>query len=270
MIRKTTVVFFLFSVAVSAQKVERTKDELGKGSGHSRTSSSTSQSSKDSSGNDEEPGFFFELFVNIIGGVFKYGLIGDYLNEEHLYNQVSPYPYAIEKAGNYSDDSIARRQFWIDFEDQFLYNSNNLLGNHMKVKIRPFQYFYLQADYRELFERRIDNTGDRLALMHVNLCYDRIRLEKFNLGWNLGVSYVGTEVRKAGFCYGLSADYFAGKKISFSASAKWSKINMQPINSYEFYGRFHRRQFYATLGFEHLKLATPTYNFVSVGGGLYL
>jgi hypothetical protein len=267
--RKLTVVFLLFSMALSAQKIEKTKNELNATSGNSRSASSSS-SSNNSSGDDEDGSPFVELFFNIVGAVFKYGLIGDYNREDHLYNQVTAYPYAVGSGGNYSADSVARRQFRIDFEDQFLWSSSRLFGNHMKAKIRPFQYFYVQADYRELFERTIDNTSDRLALMHLNVCYDRIRFEKFNLGWNLGVSYVGTEVRKAGFCYGLSADYFPGKRISFSGAAKWSKINTQPVNTYEFYGRFHRKQFFATLGFQHLKIATPTYNFVTVGGGLYL
>jgi hypothetical protein len=266
--RKLSVVFLLFSMTLSAQKIEKTKNELNSSSGSSR--SSAASSSSNSSNSDEDCGFFFELFIDIVGAVFKYGLIGDYNREDHLYNQVTDYPYAFGLAGNYTADSIAKRQFRIDLEDQILWGGSRLFGNHMQAKIRPFQYFYVQADYRELFERRIDNTSDRLALMHLNFCYDRIRFEKFNLGWNLGVSYVGTEVRKAGFCYGLSADYFAGKRISFTAAAKWSKINTYPVNSYEFAGRFHHRQFFATLGFQHLKIATPSYNFISVGGGIYL
>jgi hypothetical protein len=265
--RKFSVLFLLLSMGLSAQKIEKTKGELKT---PERSSQSSSSSSKSGSNDDGEFSAFAEVFINIVGAVFKYGLIGDYNNEDHLYNQLTAYPYSFDQAGNYSTDSVARRQFRIDFEDQFLYESNRLIGNHVKAKVRPFQYFYLQADYRELFERRIDNTSDRLALMYLNFCYDRVRLEKFNLGWNLGVSYVGTEVRKAGFCYGLSAEYFAGKRISFAASAKWSKINIQPVDAYEFYGRFHHRQFFATLGFQHLKIATPTYNFVAIGGGLYL
>jgi len=265
--RKLTFALLLFSIALSAQKIEKTKGELKTPKSNSRSSSSESKSSSDG---DEDCGAFVEFFIDAIGAVFKYGLIGDYNSEDHLYNQLTAYPYANGPAGNYSTDSVARRPFRVDFEDQVLYGSSRLFGNHMKAKIRPFQYFYIQADYRELFERRIDNTSDRLALMHLNVCYDRVRLERFNLGWNLGVSYVGTEVRKAGFCYGLTADYFGGKRISLAASAKWSKINTYPVNTYEFYGRLHHRQFFASLGFQHLKIATPTYNFVAVGGGLYL
>jgi hypothetical protein len=157
-----------------------------------------------------------------------------------------------------------------DVENSFIYSSNDLFGNHLKAKIRPFQYFYLQSDFHQLYEfDKIENTDSRLSLFHFNLGYDRIRFEKFNLGWTLGASYVGNEVKKAGFSYGLNAEYFMGNHISFMASGKWSKINMQSVNAFELQSKFHRKNYFFSLGFEHLKIATPTYNFISLGGGIY-
>lgn len=202
--------------------------------------------------------------------VFFKIVLGFYATEEHLHNDVSVYPYFDGKSGNYVNDSIAKNNFRIDVEDFYLRSGSRLYGNHLKAKIRPTKYFYVQADYRELFERTIDNSTDNLSLMHLNFCYDRLRYDKFNLGWNLGVSYIGSGIRKAGFCYGLSADYFPTNRISLAASAKWSKINSQPVNTYEFAGRFHHKQFFIGLGFQHLKIATPTYNFIAIGGGIYL
>ena len=101
-----------------------------------------------------------------------------------------------------------------------------------------------------LFEfNKIDNTNNRLSLFQFNFCYDRIRLEKFNFGWNLGATYVGNEVRKAGFAYGLNAEYFMGNKISFLGSAKWSRINGLPVNTFELQSKFHRKNhFFAFRG----------------------
>ncbi|NJM79982.1 MAG: hypothetical protein HC854_10810 [Flavobacterium sp.] len=158
----------------------------------------------------------------------------------------------------------------LDIEDTFMYNSNNLLGNHLKIKIRPFQYFYLQTDFRHLFEfDRINNTSSQLNFSHFTLGYDRIRLDKFNLGWNLGVSYIGNDVRKAGFTYGVSSDYFLNKNISFSGIAKWSKINTRPVNAFELQTKYHKKNYFFALGYEHLKIGTPTYNFITLGAGIY-
>lgn len=265
--KKIAFISLFCCATLSAQKIERTKDEL-KSSNNNRSNSSSS--SKSSSSDDEDCSIWVDLFINVLGAVFKYGLIGDYNSEDHLYNELTAYPYIDGFNGNYTSDSTATKKFRIDLEDHFMYNSNDMFGNHMKAKIRPFEYFYFQADYRELFERRLDGMTDNLALFHLNFCYDRVRLGQFNLGWNLGATYVGSEVRKAGFCYGLSADYFPGKHISFSGSAKWSSINGHPVNAYEFQGKFHHRQFFGSVGFQHLKIATPTYNFFTVGGGFYL
>lgn len=85
----------------------------------------------------------------------------------------------------------------------------------------------------------------------------------------MGATYVGNEVKKAGFAYGLNAEYFMGNHISFLGSAKWSKINTLPVNTFELQSKFHRKNYFFSLGFEHLKIANPTYNFVALGGGIY-
>jgi len=159
------------------------------------------------------------VFVYTIFGVFKYGVIGDYKNEDHLYSNLTPYPFYNGKSGNFESAdtiSVSKNKARIDIENSFVYSDNNLFGNHFKAKIRPFQYFYFQTDFHQLFEfNEIDNTNNRLSLFQFNLNYDRIRLEKFNFGWNLGATYVGNEVKKAGVAYGLNAEYFMGNHISF-------------------------------------------------------
>ena len=260
--KRLAIVLLCFSATLSAQKIDRSKGDLK--SGGSGSSSSASVPGDDDDDDDVIQGFFQGLDAGVRG------LFGYRPAERHLRNTLSAYPYASEDSGNFSSDTVATNKFRLDIEDQILWSSSRLFGNHLKAKVRPAQGFYIQADYRELFERTIDNTTDNLALLHLNFCYDRLRFEKVNLAWNLGVSYVGSGVRKAGFCYGLSAEYFPGKRISFAGSAKWSKVNSRPVNTYEFQGRFHHNRFYAALGFQHLKIATPTYNFVTAGVGLYL
>jgi hypothetical protein len=270
--KKSIYLFLLiFGNSFYAQnKVEKSKNELNSSPSENKTlQNKTHDKSSSDSDNSEENGEVVEFFITIFGAVFKYVLIGDYNNEEHLYNKVAAYPFYNSNSGNYSTSE--KNKFRIDLEDKFIYSNNDLFGNHLNVKIRPFQYFYLQTDFHQIFEiNRIDNTNNRLSLFHFNLCYDRVRFEKFDLGWNIGASYIGNEVRKGAFSYGLSANYFMNKSFSFSGNAKWSKINKQPVNAFEFQGKFHRKNYFFTLGFEHLKIATPIYNFIALGGGIYL
>lgn len=261
------------TTATAQNKLEKSKSEINSGSKSNSNSSSSSKSSSRSSDDDNDLGFFGELFFYITFGVFKYGLIGDYNNEDHLHANLTPYPFYNRKSGNYKKadtDTVQKAMSRIDIENKFIYNNSRLLGNHFEVKARPFQYFYIQADYRELFEfNKVHNTTNNLSLLHLNLAYDRVRLEKFNLGWNIGASYIGNEVNKFGFSYGLSADYFMTNQISFSASQQWSRINGLPVNAFEIQSKYHKKSYFFTLGYERLKIATPTYNFITVGGGIY-
>jgi hypothetical protein len=261
----------------SQNKLDKSKSQLNSGSSNknqSRTSSSSSSSSSNSKSNySSDSNIFVNIFFNITFAVFKYGAIGDYKNENHLYSNLTPYPFYNGKSGNFENSdtiSISKNKARFDLENSFVYSDNNLYGNHLKAKIRPFQYFYFQSDFHQLFEfNEIDNTNNRLSLFQFNLNYDRIRFEKFNFGWNLGATYVGNEVKKGGFAYGLNAEYFMGNHISFLGSAKWSRINTLPVNAFELQSKFHKKNYFFSLGFEHLKIATPTYNFIALGGGIY-
>jgi len=279
---KKSTLFLLTFLTLSAfgqNKLDKSKSELNSGSKKNQTNTTTTSTrgSSKSSQSNAEPllgGVIVDVLMYATYGIFKYGMIGDYKNENHLYSNLTPYPFYNGTSGNFekTEDtiSISKNKARLDIENSFVYKDNTLYGNHFKAKIRPFQYFYLQTDFHQLFEfNKIDNTNNRLSLFQFNLNYDRIRLEKFNFGWNLGATYVGNEVRKAGLAYGLNAEYFMGNHISFLGAAKWSKINGLPVNAYELQSKFHRKNYFFTLGFEHLKIATPTYNFVALGAGIY-
>jgi hypothetical protein len=258
----------LFPIRIYSQnKIDKSKNEL---KSSSSSSSNNTSSSKSSSNSGVGNSFFTELFLDF----FSFVTIGSYKSEDHLHYELTPYPMFKEGYGNFYDaskDSIPKKIFRIDLEGQFLYNNKQLFGNHIELKVRPFQYFHLQTDVFQIYEiQKIENTSDRLSLYYFNLGYDRIRMENFNFGWTLGASYIGDDVRNGGFSYGVNAEYFLNKNISFTANAKWSTINQFPVNSFDFEGKFHKKNYFGSLGFRHLKIATPTYNFVSLGVGISL
>jgi hypothetical protein len=266
------LLFFNCSNVYSQNKLDKSKKELNANSAAS-SDSSNSKPASSSKPDNEDTNLGLQVLGYVFFGVFKYGLIGDYNNEEHLQNELTPYPFYKSKVGNFQDtegDSVTGKQFRLDLENHFIYSNNTLFGNHLEAKIRPFQYFYLQTDYYQLFEYdTFTNTRDQLSLFYFNVGYDRVRLERFNLGWTLGASYIGNEVKKAGFSYGVNAEYFLSKHISFSGEAKWSSINSNPVNSYKIQSKFFRKNYFLGIGFERLKIATPVYNLIGIGGGIY-
>lgn len=280
---KKIVVCLLLSsnIVLSQSKVNESKRELNSGSSSS-SSGSGSSGSGNSSGSGksrnnsvDDCGLFEAIFGYALYGIY-FTFSGDYKNEDHLHSKLTNYPYYNRESGNYEstktpDSTSVKKNFRFDIQDTFIYSDKNLYGNHLKAKIRPFQYFYAQVDYHQLFEKNeLTNSTDKLSLFYFNLGYDRIRFEKVNIGWTLGASYVGNEVKKAGFSVGLNAEAFIGHNLSLLASARWSEINAKPVNLYELEAKYHIKRSFVSLGYQHLRIASPTYNFATVGAGIYI
>lgn len=269
------VVFLSLQTALFAQKIDKSKNELKSNNTSTSTTSTTTNSSnasRSASNSNNHFGigdFFLELFFY----TGLYTTIGDYRTETHLYNNLSSYPYADGTSGDYvkiNDVSESKNNMRFDLENHFLYSTSSSFGNHIKAKWHPFQFFYVQGDYRVLVEKnQFTNSLSNLQLYHFSIAYDRLRFKKFNLGWTIGSSYIASDVNKAGFSYGLHAAVFAFKNMSFTSAVQWSKINGKPVNSFEFRGKYHKKNYFFSMGYENLKIASPNYNYLTLGGGLY-
>ncbi|KOS07189.1 hypothetical protein AM493_14920 [Flavobacterium akiainvivens] len=255
---------------VAQNKIETSKETLN---------SSKSDDDDNDSGNeiDEESieGTLFFAFVDYVLMVGYWGAVGYYDEEPHLSrNVLTHHPYQYTETGNYyrpfEGDSLVKDAFRFDVKNKFLYGYGALYGNHLEAKIRPWRYFYFTTDYYQILEKQIgENTHDNLSVFYFNFAYDRIRLERFNLGWTLGAGFVGSGVNRAGISYGLNAEYFFKKRISLAAGATFSHINKERVHAYEAEIKRHSKNFFLSLGFEHLEIAGPNYNFVSLGAGFY-
>jgi hypothetical protein len=97
-----------------------------------------------------------------------------------------------------------------------------------------------------------------------------MRFEKLNLGWSLGVNYVASDVQKTGISAGLNFDAFIFKNFSLYGSMKWGSVTHNHVNEFEIQCKFHKKRYFYSIGYEHLKIGTPTYNFLAAGAGIYL
>ncbi len=260
----------------SQGKIDQSKEELKKEKTSDNTETTTTAQDSHSNRRDEyrrEKDHTFTNFVfNLVSQAALFATVGSYRYEDHLYNNLSDYPYQNGTSGNYTGyDSISqvKNNFRADFEVSALTESKNLYGLHTTLKIRPFQYFYFQADDQELIEKT-GNDSDRLSVFHFNAHYDRLRLEKFNLGWSLGAIYIGNDVNKWGFNFGVQSDFFVGGNISLSGNAHWGRVNQTPVNTTAIAVQYHIKKAYLTTGYEHLRIGSPDYNFLKVGVGIFL
>ena len=274
------IFLFLFTLAslqsYSQGKIDKSKEEIKKGNKNANSQRGQSTQSAQSSKSDNEQSIGDIIAGGIVQGFLYltyFSTIGDYKTEYHLHSNLTKYPYYNNHSGNYeSTDSNfhSKIHFRFDVDNQFLYSNKNLIGNHFKLNIRPFQYFYLQGQYHQLTEHNKNNTYSNLSLFNINLCYDRLRFEKFNLGWKLGMCYISNNVNRGGFSFGLDAEAFLIKFVSLYVSKQWSSINHVPVNEFEVAGKFHIKRYNVHLGYEHLKIGSPLYDFISLGAGVRL
>jgi hypothetical protein len=264
-------------------KIEQSKAELKSGGSNTKTQDPHSDSSSDddvSIENDtvdiEAMFFLFRAAYNIIyytaiGGY--YTAFGNYEKENHLYNSLTSYPYCNYLAGNYSaaDTSLIKAKYYrLDVQNQFLFSQDDIYGNHLKLKFRPSQMVYLMADYTEMIEYIKDEKDyANLSMVNLNVGYDRLRFERFNLGWTMGLKYIPNTVNDIGLSFGFTTDIFVAKPLSLTGAIRWSRVNQVLISESELLARYHIGRCFISAGFEHLKIGTPTYYFISAGGGIY-
>ena len=265
-------IFFIVGSCFGQTDLDTSKNELNKGKRNNTESDYNQQNPTCNSSKN----FGDELKDNLIGDLMIYigaAIVGNYSTEDHLHNPISKYPYKDPLNGNYTKPGSANihKGLRFDIEDQFLFSNKDLYGNHFKAKLRPFHYFYFKSEMFQLFEynRSVDRHSN-LLLYNVDFCYDRLRFERFNIGLTAGANYVANDVKKGGFAFGFNTDIFIAKPISIYSSVKWSSVNGQPVNTLEIQGKYHKNNFFVSLGYQHVRIAAPAYNFVSFGLGIYL
>ena len=126
----------LYAPFYAQNKIDKSKKELTEKEAVKSNQSVTSSSK--SSSDSEDVGPFVEILGYVFLGFFKYGMIGDYENENHLYNDLSPYPYCNQTIGNYHEaatDTIRSKFFRWEVKDKFLYSDKNLYGNHLEIMV---------------------------------------------------------------------------------------------------------------------------------------
>jgi len=271
------IVLFLFSFgslqSFSQGKIDRSKQEVKKGNKRESRQAGQSVQSTNNTADKSFGDIVFEGFLTGLAYVTWYTIAGSYKLEDHLHSNFTKYPYYNHYSGNYeSTDSVSHSKihFRFDINNQFLYSNKDLIGNHLSCNIRPFRYFYLQGQFHQLTEYIANNKNSSLSLYNLYFCYDRLRFEKFNAGFKLGMCYIANEVNAGGFSFGLNAEAFLIKPVSLYVSKQWGGINRVAVNQFEVTGKFHLKRYSFNLGYEHLKIGSPLYDFVSLGAGIHL
>ena len=265
-------VFFLFLIfsvnSFSQNKLSQSKNELNSGSRSGSESVRSSSSYSSSSSSYRNDSFWADIFVDFFAQGLLWLTVGNHSGEEHLSNFYTPYPYFNGYSGNYSQPEYDRKspvRFTIEnnIYDPFMHKT---FANRLKGRVN-FRHFGFQSDWLQMHE---EFPKTKLAMVNLSFCYDRLRFQRFNWGWNMGANFIGSGVNSFGFSIGTTAEAFLFKRAALYASLKGGRVNKQPVNQFEIRAKRYISKFFISAGYETLKIATPRYHYITAGAGVCL
>ena len=71
------------------------------------------------------------------------------------------------------------------------------------------------------------------------------------------------------FGHEIEEDYKINN-ISMNLAGKWGWLNQTPIHVLEYQAQYHINHTFISIGYEHLEIGSPDYDFAAIGFGVYL
>jgi opacity protein-like surface antigen len=264
---------FLFSfsnILVSQEgKLDKGKKSL---KDQKSTGNKGKRTSKTSSSTHNDPPIENPL-ARILWFAFAYTAYGVVIETPWEFNgsmhdaEISNYPYKEHRYGNFIyTDSTNYNITRFDVTNNFVRENGNLYGNNLGVNFRFLKRFALELEHLYLSEK-VNNTTDNFSLYSALLKYYRIRTQRFDAWFGLGVMHVGNDVDKTGFGLGFGAELFVAKPISIDFSHKWTSINQQEVHKTKLLLKYHIKNYHISSGYEHFKIGVSKIKAFSIGVG---
>ena len=211
---------------------------------------------------------FQDLFVQIMWNI-TYGVAIETIFEKESKMHraaISKYPYIENKIGNYSYDDSLSVSYRFSVIDSWLRESTSLYGNNLNLQFRFAKRLDANLSYSELKEKT-NFTTDNFSLFSAMLNYHRIRTQKLDLWYGLGIMHVANNVNKTGFAYGIGAEWFFKKPISLFASINSTVINQENLTKSKVLLKYYHKNTQFVGGYQKFKITTIGVDTFSLGLG---
>ena len=211
---------------------------------------------------------FQDLFVQIMWNI-TYGIAIETIFEKESKMHraaISKYPYIENKIGNYSYTDNLSVLYRFSVTDSWLRESTSLYGNNANLQFRFAKRLDVNLGYLELNEKT-NFTTDNFSLFSAMLNYHRIRTQKIDLWYGLGVMHVANNVNKTGFAYGIGAEWFFKKPISLYASINSTVINQENLTKSNVLLKYYHKKTQFIGGYQKFKVTTIDVDTFSLGLG---
>ncbi|MEE9408852.1 MAG: hypothetical protein V3V28_12345 [Polaribacter sp.] len=276
MYKKLLIVILIFSVNTTLisqnGKLDKGKESLKEtntsNSGGNKSTKNTS--SRGSVSNDDDT---MNPFVSILWGLFAYTAYGILVEspwemDSRMHNaEISNYAFKEKNYGNFIyTDSTNYNITRFDITNNFVIENSNLYGNNFGVNFRFLKRFAVDVDYLYLSEN-VNGKRDSFSLYSALLKYHRIRTQRFDAWFGLGMMHVGNDVNKTGFGLGVGVEIFIAKPISLDFSHKWTNINNQEVHKTKLLLKYHIKNYQIFSGYEYFKIGVSKIKAFSFGIG---
>ncbi len=257
-------ILLVFTNTFAQGKLDKAKENLKK-TKHSFNTTSK-QNTKNYRNNDN---FLARVVTGIVINL-TYGVVVETIfeKESKMHDaSITKYPYFSDNLGNYVyADSNSMKKNRFEIESNLVVESKSLFGNNFHSKFRFAKRFDASLDYLQLFEKTPNGT-DNFTQFTFLLNYHRIRTEKLDLYYGVGLTHVANSVSTTGFAYNIGAEWFVKKPISIAASYKGSFINDENVDTIKAHLKYYLKNYHFNIGYEKFSLATVDINAFSLGFG---
>ncbi len=272
---KNVILFFgfilLFGTTTYGQsKIRKAEESLTK-----KDNTSENKTYKKTDNDNSENDLFSEIVGEIFIQIFAYTVYGLAIESPFEYNNkshsafITKHPYYNSKEGNYSysfDENVTL--FRTEISSRYISENNQIKGAHFNLDLRFLKRLGLEVNYLQLWENNPNFGSDHLAIYTSLAKYYRIRTQKLDAWWGIGASYIDGAVNKLGFTYGLGAELFFAKPLSFEAIFNQTLVNSETVNKFNGLFNYHLNKYRMTVGYEHLKIGNQNFSMVTLGTGI--
>ncbi|PQJ21614.1 hypothetical protein [Tenacibaculum sp. SG-28] len=217
------LLLFSSSVVFSQQKLKKAKENLTKNTTKMYSASSVNSKQDKEETSKSTTSFSDELsnsFLGILGDVILFASLGVIVGDAEK-RGITPYPYF--DGGEFTtsfNKNTKRSNFRIGAN--YLFNSVKVI--ELNGLYKPIPIVGIEASHLHFSEKN-RGAATYLDVSSLLVNYNRFRERYFSVWWGVGATFIGNEVDRVGFTYGVGTEIYPWNPVSIHFSWKESILN---------------------------------------------
>jgi len=176
----------------------------------------------------------------------------------------SDYPYK-NNAGLFEENNT--KTWHLDADFAYLKESASLNAINFDVNINPSRYWSMKVKYFR-FTERFNFEESQLDLSEFFIQYNRVRRERFNLQWGIGLINMVGEKDRSGLALDLGCELFIYNPISIESNYVFGYLEDAMFSEFDAKINLYRKRFNLFAGYKYISVANVSLNNLMLGIGV--